>query len=97
MREPPGAYGGIRTDCSDPREPDVIYIFGLAFAAALLLVYQIKRTPLDRKQSPASTKITTFKVTKVTGRTRVPEPASMSHVPVRVMPRALGFGKRTRD
>ena len=72
----------------------MIYVFGLAFAAALLLVYQIKRTPLDRKQNAARTKTTTF---KVASQRRTPEAASMSDAAVRVTPRAPGFGKRTRD
>jgi hypothetical protein len=72
----------------------VIYLFGLAFAAAILLVYQIKRTPLDRKQNAPRSKTTAF---KVTGRRSVPEAARMSDAAVRVTPRAPGFGKRTRD
>jgi hypothetical protein len=72
----------------------VIYLFGLACAAALLLVYLIKRTPLDRKQNPARTKTTAF---KVIGRRPVPEAARMSDAAVRVTPHAPGFGKRTRD
>jgi hypothetical protein len=72
----------------------MIYIFGLAFAVAVLIACQIKRAPLNPNQNAARTKTTTF---KVASQRRIPEAASMSDAAVRVTPRAPGFGKRTRD
>jgi hypothetical protein len=72
----------------------VIYVFGLVFAIALLLAYQIKKTPLDRKQSPVQAKVAIF---KVASQRRSPDATSISDAAVPIEPRAPGFGRRTRD
>lgn len=72
----------------------MIYVFGLAFAVAILLAYLIKRAPLNLEQNSVHPKVTNI---RVTSRKPAVDATSASNAPVRSKSRAPEFGRRTRD
>jgi hypothetical protein len=72
----------------------MIYVFGLAFAAAIFLACQIKKAPLNSKQNSVHLKVTNL---KVTSRKPAEVAANVSNASLRSKPRISGFGQRTRD